>query len=205
MRTLLLSLLALSLAGSLAKADSLNYKYTWHIDGVVLPDDGLRLPSIELAFLAGNDLFFGPAAIYNFNETGNNVVPLYLRESVGPNSPNYINPFQPVSGFQVGAGQDCTQNCGGGDFIVDDSLGAGYNTFGIGGVDGEGTGTIYGYSYSAGDPERALTTETVRFDIVPEPRAASLLALGLVGIIGLAMWRKKAHFAGNGDIGKNGV
>ena len=191
MKAALFTLLALVSAGSLVKADSFDYKYTWHIDGVVLPDDGLRLPSIELAFLADHDLFFGPAAIYNYHETGSNVVPLYLRESVSPSSPNYINPFQSFSGFQVGAGQDCIQNCGGGDYIVDDSFGAGYDTFGIGGVDGEGSGTIYGYSYTAGDPERALTTDTLRLDMVPEPGAASLLALGLVGIAGLALFRKR--------------
>ena len=59
MKAILLPLLALVVAGSLAKADSLDYKYTWHIDGVVLPDDGVQLPSMEIAFLAGNDCISG--------------------------------------------------------------------------------------------------------------------------------------------------
>ncbi|HXF27249.1 MAG TPA: hypothetical protein VN610_08245 [Bryobacteraceae bacterium] len=110
MRTLLLSLLAFSIVGPLAKADSLDFKYTWHIDGVVLPD-GIQLPSIELAFL-GNDLFFGYSAIYNYHETGNNVVPLYLRESVSPSSPNYISPFRDFSGFELLYGGD--------DYVIDE-------------------------------------------------------------------------------------
>ncbi|MGH9612825.1 MAG: PEP-CTERM sorting domain-containing protein, partial [Bryobacteraceae bacterium] len=182
MRTLLPSLLALSIVGPLVKADSLDYKYTWHIDGVVLPN-GIQLPSIELAFLAGHDLFFGYSAIYNYNETGNNVVPLYLRESVSPSSPNYIDPFESFSGFGLLYGGD--------DDIIDEFfMGgnvAGYDTFGtISGVINGGSGPIYGFF----NDERALTTQTLRLDMVPEPSAASLLAIGLVGIAGLALWRK---------------
>ena len=187
MRTLLLSLLALSLAGSLAKADSFDYKYTWHIDGVVLPN-GIQLPSIELAFLTDHDLFFGKAASYDYHEPGNNAVPLYLRESVGPNSPNYITPFADLSRFQVG---------GGDDQIIDESfMGgnvAGYDTFGFPlpppGPGFTNSGPIYGLFNDFNNG--VLTTQTLRLDIVPEPNAASLLAIGLVGIVGLALWRRR--------------
>ena len=194
MRTLLFSFLALSLAGSLAKADSLDFKYTWHIDGVILPGDGVQLPSIDLAFLAADDLFFGSPAIYDFNETATNVVPLYLRESVSPSSPNYINPFQVFSGFQVGGGDDGIKD----EFFMGGNI-AGYDTFGTPleppGPEFTNSGPIYGFSttftYPNGDIERALTTQTLRLDMVPEPGAASLLALGLVGVVGLALWRRQ--------------
>lgn len=84
MRTLLFSLLAFSLAGSLAKADTLNYKYTLHIDGVVLPGDGLKLPSVTLVFLTSDDVRTGPAAEFITNEISlNPAKPLSLSESGG--------------------------------------------------------------------------------------------------------------------------
>ncbi len=186
MKLLLLSLLALSLAGSLVKADSLDYKYTWHIDGVVLPN-GIQLPSIELAFLAAHDLYFGYSAIYDYHETGNTVVPLSLHESVSPSSPNYINPFTDFSGFELLYGGD--------DYIVDENFTggnvAGYDAFGTPivppGPEFTDSGPIYGFF----NDERALTTQTLRLDMVPEPNAASLLTLGLVAIAGLAVLRKR--------------
>ena len=186
MRTLLFSFLALSLAGSLAKADPLDFKYTWHIDGVFLPQNGVQLPSIDLAFLAADDLFFGKPAIFNYQETGNNVVPLYLHESVSPSSPNYINPFTSFSGFQVGGGDDQIVD----EFFTGGNV-VGYDTFGTPleppGPEFTNSGPIYGFF----NDERALTTQTLRLDMVPEPSAASLLALGLIGIAGLALWRRR--------------
>ena len=185
MRTLLFSLLAFGLAGSLVKADPLDFKYTWHIDGVFLPQNGVQLPSIDLVFLTADDLFFGPPAFYDYHETGNTAVPLSLHESVSPNSPSYVNPFTDFSGFQVGTGDDG---------ITDESfMGgnvAGYDTFGSPPLEPPGpeftnSGPIYGFF----NDERVLTTQTLRLDMVPEPGAASLLALGLMGIVGLALWR----------------
>ena len=64
---------------------------------------------------------------------------------------------------------------------------AGYDTFGtISGVINGGSGPIYGFF----NDERALTIQTLRLDMVPETNAASLLALGLIGIAGLALLRK---------------
>ena len=192
MKAILLPLLALVVAGSLAKADSLDYKYTWHIDGVVLPDDGVQLPSMEIAFLAGNDLYLGKAAIYDYNETDTNVKLLYVRESVSPSSPNYINLFTEFSAFHLGGGLHAVVDNG---LVTESFMGgnvAGYDEFGTAlPVVAFGNGTIYGYSFTAGDPEKALTTDTLRLEMVPEPGAASLLALGLVGIMGLAMWRRR--------------
>ncbi len=203
MRTLLLSLLAFSLAGSLARADSLEFKYTLHIDGVVLPGDGDQLPSIELAFLAGDDVRFGAEAQYFYGEAPlNNIVPLYLRESVSPSSPFYINPFVDFSAIIVGvSGIEINQD----QFYMGDNV-AGYDTnFGgsptqvwLPGPGQTADGWIYGYSSTFEEPppfqgpaESALTTYSLRLDMVPEPNAASLLALGLIGIVGLALWRRR--------------
>ncbi len=192
MKPLLLSLLALSLAGSLARADSLNYKYTLHIDGVVLPGDGLRLPSITLGFLSSSD----HSALYRFGDPAvTNVVPLYLYESVSPNSPTYLNPFVEDSGFFVGQGIWFLDHLFMGDKPVS------YDTYNITGrvvQPGLGqtvTGELYGISstfhYADDSPELALTNYTLSLNAVPEPNAASLLALGLVGIAGLALWRRR--------------
>ena len=200
MKHALLPLLLLVAAGSLAKADTLNYKYTLHIDGVVLPVDGDQLPSIELAFLAGDDVRFGDEAQYFYGEApSNNAVPLYLRESVSPSSPFYINPFIDFSAIIVGVddiGLDQDQ------FYMGDNV-AGYDT-NIGGpptqvwLPGPGQtaiGQINGYSTTAqfpdGSYEWALTNYTLSLTIVPEPGAASLLALGLFAIIGLAIFRRR--------------
>jgi|SRR6185312_1195172 len=184
MKPLLISLLALSIVGPLAKADSLDYKYTWHIDGVFLPQNGIQLPSIDLVFLTAHDLFFGYSASYAYNETGNTAVPLSLHESVSPSSPNYINPFVDFSGFELLYGADDGIDD---EFFMGGNV-AGYGTFGtISGVIEEGSGPIYGFF----NDERALTTQTLRFDVVPEPNAASLLALGLIGIAALALWRRR--------------
>ena len=214
MKHALLPLLVLVAAGSLAKADTLNYKYTWHIDGVVLPGDGLKLPSIELAFLAADDLAYGPPAIYDFNETTTNVEPLYLRESVSPSSPFYLSPFESFSGFSVGFHEIGLTD----EFYMGNIAGYDNNLFGQPslavdlpgpGLVGIATGEIYGYSDTFTEPngegESALTNYTLRLDVVPEPSAGSLLAVGVMGILGLAMFRKKAHFSGNGDIAEKGV
>jgi len=203
MKTLLLSLFVFSLAGPLAKADTLDYEYTWHVDGVVLPGDGIALPSITLAFLAGNDVrSYYPGAYYNGDDS--NVTLLYLHESVSPSSPAYLNPFHEFSGFGISL-----RGIGLHDRFYMGSSDAGYEATYYGPPPpivgfiylpnpGETvSGPIYGYSYTFtypnGDYESALTSYTLRLDIVPEPNAASLLALGLFGIVGLALWRKKYY------------
>ena len=199
MKHALLPLLLLVAAGSLAKADTLNYEYTWHIDGVTLPGDGLRLPSITLAFLASDDLRFGDPAEYFFGDPAKiNVVPLYLHESVSPNSPTYLNPFVELSGFFVGRGGEGLWI---GDHLFMGDNAVSYDTYDLGVsvvVPGPGqtvAGTILGISstfhYSDDSPELARTHYTLSLSGVPEPGAASLLALGLVGIAGLALWRRR--------------
>src|SRR6185312_16392641 len=106
LKTTLLFLLMGTAAGSFAKADSFDYKYTLHINGVVLPGDGLRLPSIELAFLTQDDVSDGPPALYLTKEYTEDVEILYLRESVGRSNPFYLDPLSgDYSGFNVGVGE----------------------------------------------------------------------------------------------------
>lgn len=194
MRTLLLFLIAFGLAGSLAKADTLNYKYTLHIDGVTLPGDGLRLPDITLAFLSSDDLRFGDPARYNFGDPATtNVVPLYLYESVSPNSPTYVNPFMQSSGFFVGQDLWFTDHLFMGDnFVLYDTRGARVLLPGPGLTV---SGTIYSISstfrYSDDSSEIAPTNFTLGLDAVPEPNVATLVALGLMGIAALGLSRKK--------------
>src|SRR6185312_14438872 len=101
--TALLFLFIGTAAGSFAKADSFDYKYTLHINGVVLPGDGLPLPSIELAFLTQDDVSAGPPALYLTREYTEDVDVLYLRESGGRSNPFYLDPLSgDYSGFNVG-------------------------------------------------------------------------------------------------------
>lgn len=214
MKAALFTLLALVAAGSLAKADSLDYKYTLHIDGVVLPGDGLPLPSVTLVFLTSDDVRTGPAAEFIMNEISlNPAKPLSLSESGGRGNPYYVNPFSGSSGDYSGFG------LGTGGIFFDDNVYseggllppgpsglfmAGYDTSCCGllpflpnlPAPGQTTfGFIYGNSSTFPDPlgynEWEPTRYTLRLNVVPEPSAASLLALGLIGIVGLALWRKK--------------
>lgn len=203
LKAALLFLLTGLAAGSFAKADSFDYKYTLHINGVVLPGDGLPMPSIELAFLTQDDVSAGPPALYLTEEYTQNVEVLYLRESGGRSNPFYLDPFSgDYSGFNVSVDSI---------FFIDEWWPAGRNDgpyVGQYGTDdfmpvltpnlpapGQMTsGPIYGtsptYENPDGSYETALTSYTLRLNIVPEPSPASMLALGLIGIVALMPFRK---------------
>ena len=90
------------------------------------------------------------------------------------------------SGFSLGDADDGIDD----EFFTGGNV-VGYDTFGTPleppGPEFTNSGPIYGFF----NDERALTTQTLRLDMVPEPGAASLLALGLIGIAGLALWRRR--------------
>ena len=170
-----------------------------------MPGDGLRLPSVEVAFLAQDDVLRdGPPALYLTREYTEDVEILYVRESVRPNHPFYMNLFDgDFSGFNVGTD---------GIYFGDTAwrppeLGVGiwiaqYTTADLIPIltpnlpaPGQMTsGPIYANSTTYENPdgsyETALTSYTLRLNVIPEPSPASLLALGLIGIVALMSFRK---------------
>lgn len=201
--TALLFLFIGTAAGSFAKADSFDYKYTLHINGVVLPGDGIPMPSIEVAFLTQDDVSAGPPALYLTKEYTEDVEILYLRESVGRSSLFYLDPLSgDYSGFCV---------CAAGINFIDEWWTGGRTDgpyVGMYGTDislpaltpnlpGPGqmtSGPLYATSTTYMEPdgsyETALTSYTLRLNVIPEPSPASLLALGLIGIVALMPFRK---------------
>jgi len=131
--------------------------------------------------------YLGKAAIYDYNETDTNVKLLYVRESVIPSSPNYINLFTEFSAFHLGGGLHAVVDNG---LVTESFMGgnvAGYDEFGTAlPVVAFGNGTIYGYSFTAGDPEKALTTDTLRLEMVLSRERRVCWRSGWLGLWG---WR----------------
>jgi len=206
LKTTLLFLLMGTAAGSFAKADSFDYKYTLHINGVVLPGDGLRLPSVELVLLSDNDVRYGQPALYDSGEVNDHAEPLHLQESVNPSSQFYLNPFDTdYSGFDVSVEKiTFVDETWFGGFTPSNHMGswvAAYMTEippiltpNLPAPGQMTSGPIWAFSVTYENPdgsyETALTSYTLRLNVIPEPSPASLLALGLIGIVALMSFRK---------------